>query len=208
MSLIVICSVSTQFERMYTPQSIWTGGAAMRYVLPAVLLCAVLAGRRIPEMVGGLPSAYLRTIPRVALFLFAALAVFLGDWRQEITKYPRGWVENGPASAVVRWLEKHDLYQGVGEYSSANLITALSGDKVQVRSVIPFGGRLRPYVWVENRRWHVLVPRFAIWEEPNQTGVAAGGVRATYFVCQIVVVATYHVAVLGTRTRGLPSRCE
>ena len=208
MSLIVICSVSTQFGRSYTQLSLWTGGAAMRYVLPAVLLCAIMAGRQIPEMIGGLQSASLRTVTRASLLLFAGLAVFAGDWRQEVTKYPRGWVENGPASEVVRWLEKHHLYQGVGEYSSANLINAISEDKVQIRSVIPFGSRLRPYVWVENRHWHVPTPRFAIWQEPNQTGVSAAGVRATYVVCQIVVVASYHVAVLGTRTRGLPLRCE
>ena len=207
-SLLAICTLSTQFGMEYTPQSMWDGGAAIRYVLPAVLISSLLASRLIPKKLNDARNHWARTLTRGALLFFAALAIFAGDWRGDAIETPSGWIENSRAAEAAQWLEKHRLYQGVGEYWSANLITALAGDRVRVRSVVPSRGRLRPYVWVADRRWYRLTPQFVIWQEPNHTGVVTAEVRATYFVCRTVMFATYHVAVLGTQVGDLTSRCS
>jgi hypothetical protein len=90
------------------------------------------------------------------------------------------------------------LFQGVGEYWSANLITAMSGNAVRVGSVVPGGARLVPYIWVQDRHFYRERPQFAVWQEPNETGVTEKLVRSTWHVCRLDRVHGYWIATLRT----------
>lgn len=139
---------------------------------------------------------------------FATLTVVAGDWRGAVVEPPKGWLENSSPAEVARWLENRRLQQGAGDYWSANLITAISGDRVRVRSVASFRQRLIPYNWVEDVHATNRQAQFMVWREPNPIGVVTAQVRASYSVCRIVLVAGYHVAVLDTHAQGRPSQCR
>ena len=82
----------------------------------------------------------------------------------------------------------------------------MSGNEVTVRSVVPEGGALVPYIWVEDRRFYASPPLFVIWREPNQTDVTEALVRASYHVCSLDLVAGYRIAVL--KGRAKPASCS
>jgi len=99
-----------------------------------------------------------------------SMMVVAGRWRKGKKKEEKReqMIANNPPEAAARWLEQHGLVEGVGEYWSSNLVSAMSGDAVQVRSVAPLAGRLVPYVWVEDRRWFAQAPQFVIWQDDKQ----------------------------------------
>jgi hypothetical protein len=134
----------------------------------------------------------------------AGLGVVATSWSSSAAAHRR-WINDNPALTTVRWLERHGLLQGVGEYWSANLLTAMSGNAIIVRSVVPYERKVVAYIWVEDRRPYGQPPQFAIWQEPNQTGVTEALVRATYRVCSRENIAGYRIALL---SRGANSmRC-
>ncbi len=206
LTLFAACGLSAQFSRGITSLTLWTGGPPMRFVVPAVLFGTVLAARQIPDLLSEMRSLPARTVARGALVLLAALTLFGGDWLSAVEARPR-WIDVNPPTLAGHWLEQHELLQGVGEYWSANLVTAMSGARVQVRTVVPLAGKLVPYVWVEDRRWYGQVPQFVIWQDANKTGVTFSAVRETYSVCQVVSVAGYRIGVLAPRGSPHISRC-
>lgn len=189
------CAVSAQFAKGISAGTIWTGGPPMRFLVPVFLFGAVLAARQIPAMLARLPAAPLYQAAAILLTLFAAATVFTGGWLSNTDVQPC-WIADNPSAAASRWLRAHALTQGVGEYWSANLVTAMSANGVQVRSVVPQGGTLIPYVWVEDARFYAHAPQFMIWQDANQTGVTLGQVRATYTVGKVESVAGYRIALL------------
>ncbi len=196
LSLLAACAFSAQFGKGITPQTLWTDGPPMRYLVPAVLFGAVLAGRQVPELFAALPTLRMRNAAFGGLGLLAALGVIADGWLpRDVEAQPR-WIANNPPEAAALWLEQHGLVEGVGEYWSSNLVTAMSGDAVQVRSVVPLAGRLVPYVWVEDGRWFAQPPQFVIWQDNNKTGLTSDDVRATYAICEMDFVAGYRIAVL------------
>jgi hypothetical protein len=191
---LAACILSSQFAKGITPQNLWTGGPPMRYLMPAYLFAAVLAGRQAPAILSAMPGRWARTgIAACAAILIIGEYWFAGLDRQPV------WIANNPPATAARWLQQHGLYQGVGEYWSANLVTALSGDTIRVRSVIPDSGRLVPYVWVEDARSYAEAPQFIIWQDNNKTNLTANEVRATYMVNRIVTVAGYRIALLDSK---------
>jgi hypothetical protein len=202
---LVACALSAQFAKGITSQNLWIGGPPMRFLVPAYLFGAVLAGRHIPGALSALRVDRVRSGAITLLGMFAAVAVFVGGWLSEIASLPR-WIDDNPPTAAARWLRAHDLTQGVGEYWSANLVTAMSGDAVQVRSVVPADGKLIPYIWVEDGRWYARAPQFVIWEDHNKTGMSSGEVRVSYAVCRVEFVAGYRIAVLAQASG--PGGCE
>ncbi len=200
---ILACATSAQFAKGITSQILWTGGPPMRFLVPAWLFAAVLAGRQVPDILSALRSAWIRNAACITLVLLAATAMLGDDWLSRLAARPL-WIANNPPAAVARWLRQHHLFQGVGEYWSANLVTAMSGNAVQVRSVVPDSGHLAAYIWVEDARWYAQAPQFVIWQDNNKTGVTPQAVRATYPVDRIVTVADYRVALLSARGRRSP----
>ncbi|HEY3777869.1 MAG TPA: hypothetical protein VGL35_07410 [Rhizomicrobium sp.] len=194
LTVLPACAASAQFGKGIVAHDLWGGGPPMRYLMPVYLFAAVLTARQIPDMLAFWP-ARARHIASCALLLLAALNLVAGGRLSGVEAQPR-WIADNQADTAARWLERHGLSQGIGEYWSANLVTALSGDRVQVRSVVQDKGRLIPYIWVEDARWYTRAPQFVLWQEPNKTGVTAAAVRATYPVCGITLVAGFRVALL------------
>jgi len=193
-TVLAACVLSSQFAKGITPQNLWTGGPPMRYLVPIYLFAAVLAGRQAPGILSAMPGRWART----GITACAAILVIGDYWIAGLDRQPV-WAANNPPAAAARWLKQHGLSEGVGEYWSANLVTAISGDSIRVRSVIPDSGRLVPYVWVEDARSYARVPQFVIWQDNNKTNLVADEVHATYRVDRIVTVADYRIALLDSR---------
>ena len=199
-AVLVACAVSWQFGKGIAAETMWTGGPPMRYAMPAFLFASLLAASELPNVFAGIRSAALRSAACMALTCLAVLAVVAG----EIGPMPPRGQANAPAANVARWLEASGLKQGVGEYWAANLVTALSGEAVEVRSVVPDDGRLVPYVWSSDAAWYRQPPQFAIWQDRNLTGVTYDSVRATYTIGHVARVGDYRIAIIRypTNSRG------
>ncbi len=206
LTVLAACALSAQFGKGITREALWMGGPPMRYAMPAALFGAVLGARLIPEMLSAMRGPRSRNVARGVLMLFAVLTVFASG-SSTMEAAPR-WIRNNPPAMAARWLERERLSEGVGEYWSANLVTAMSGDTVRVRSVVPLAGRLVDYVLAANRNWYVRPPQFVIWQDENRTGVTFADVRATYVICRVASVAGYRIAVLATLDREHAPGCD
>lgn len=193
LSVLAACAASAQFGKGIAPSALWTGGPPMRYAMPAVLFASVLAGRRLPSAIDRLKSARVRITARTTLMVLATATV--GTGVIDIPAGPR-WISDNPPLQVAQWLKARGLTQGVGEYWSANLVTAMSGEAVRVRSVVARAGILAPYVWSSDADWYRQPPQFVIWQDRNLTGLTGGDVHATYAICRTAFVAGYDVALL------------
>jgi len=101
----------------------------LRYLLPAVLFAAVLAGRHLGHLVAALGDSQPR---RLVLGAGAALslAFFL-----DATLYLDHPPPSPPAVALSSFLRAHDLRVGLGDYWSSSLVTVESDGDVVVRPV-------------------------------------------------------------------------
>lgn len=202
LAVLVASALSAQFGKGITSQNIWAGGPPMRYLVPAYLFAAVLAGRQAPALLSAVRVGWVQS----ALAAGTAIVAFGGFWLSRLDQQ-QILIANNPPSIAASWLERHALVEGVGEYWSANLVTAISGDAIRVRSVVPDSGGLVPYVWVEDARWYAQSPQFVIWQDNNKTGITWNEVRTSYSICRAAFVAGYHIAVLtGQRDCGAAAR--
>jgi hypothetical protein len=193
---LAVCVPSAQFAKGVKTETMWHGGSPMRFLVPTVLFATVVACRQIPGALDSVANASLRLVLRSTIVGLAALALLTGVLQSLSAAARPYWIDQNPAITAARWLEQHGFSQGVGEYWSANLLTAMSGNTITVRSVAPEDGRLAPYFWVEARGFYARPPQFAVWQEPNQTGVTASILRATWPVCTTKTVAGYRIALL------------
>jgi len=194
--LSIACILSAKFARPITFATIWSGSDSERYVVPAVFFSVALAGRRLPPLVASLSNNLARHAARVLLVVLALLSAAAGDWPSRLTEAQPRWIENNSAREVGQWLVRHGLRQGVGEYWSTNLINAMSGDTVAIRSVSPFHGKLFPYLWETDRRAYDQVPEFVIWQEPNQARMTYKDVVASYPVSARITLSDYFIAIV------------
>jgi hypothetical protein len=194
---LAACVLSAQFAKGITPENLWIGGSPMRFLVPAFLFAVVLTGRQAPEMLSALSNSFIRDGVRGSLMLLAATITIGGYWLARLDAQPL-WIADNPPAEAAGWLSQHSLSQGVGEYWSANLITAMSGNAVEVRSILPSSGRLVPYIWVEDARSYAQAPQFVIWQDNNKSNVTADEVKATYKIRQIATVANYRIALLSS----------
>jgi hypothetical protein len=193
---LVVCAPSAQFAKGVKAETMWHGGSPMRSLVPTVLFATVLACRQIAGVIDSVANARTRFAVRSTVVGLAGLALLNGVLQSLSGAARPSWIDRNPAITAARWLEQRGFSQGVGEYWSANLLTAMSGNMITVRSIVPEDGRLVPYVWVEDRAFYAKSPEFAVWQEPNQTGVTEAIVRATWPVCTIRTVAGYRIALL------------
>lgn len=198
---LIACALSAQFAKGIPVHAIWLGGPPMRFLMPAVLFATVLAGRQTPAIISAWRSEPMRRTATAFVIACGALMLVTGAWLSGTLSQPR-WILDNPPAAAAQWLEMRGLSQGAGEYWSANLLTAMSGNRVQVRSVIPVDGRLVPYVWVEDAHSYVKAPQFMIWQNTNKTHVTLAQVRASFPVCRVEAVAEFRVAMLDPACRS------
>lgn len=194
---LVVCIPSAQFAKGVKPELIWQAGAPMRFVLPAVLFASIVACRRLASGFYSWPNVRMRVRFRNALLALAGLVFFTGTMQFFFSGATTQRSNKNPG-VVADWLARHRLFEGAGEYWSANLLTAMSGNSIGVRSMVPDDRGLVPYVWVEAQDAYARPPQFAVWQEPNQTGWTEAAVRATWPVCAIASVAGYRIALLQT----------
>lgn len=194
LTALASCALSIQFGKGIAQGALWTGGPTMRYAMPAALFASVLGARVVPEMLSVPRGPQVRNFVR-SLFTFIVVVTVIANGSITMATAPR-WTQNSSPEIAARWLEQNRLSEGVGEYWSSNLVTAMSGDSVSVRSVVPYQGRLVDYVLAADRSWYARPPQFAIWQDNNQTNMTFAEVRATYVICQLAFVAGYRIAVL------------
>jgi len=170
--------------------------------MPAVLFTSVLAARRIPDMLSAL------RVPQTLRTRCASDRSCRDRRCQRVNRMAAAplWIADNPPAVAARWLERNVLTNGVGEYWSSNLITAMSGDTVGVRSVVPRAGRLVPYVLAGGPKWFARPPRFVIWQDGNLTGLTLDHVRATYAICRLESVAGCRIAVVADRVHACGGR--
>lgn len=195
--VLAACCMSAQYNGEIAPGTEWSGGAAIRYLVPVPLLAAVLAMRQVPELIARLQQRP-RLVAQGAL-LFLALPLLLGgEWFVGDFSERPDWISSSPPSTVVRWLEMRRLSHGVGEYWSGSLISALSSDTIRVAPVAPAAGILQPSIVATSSRWYAQAPQFVIWQDANQAGISLENVRATYGgrIRQVALVGGYRIALL------------
>lgn len=119
-----------------------------RYLLPALVYGAVLAGRRL----GGAA----RRVPRRAVPILAAvLVVVTGVYGWASIRALHRPADEDPAVALVRWLDDNGLKAGFGQYWSASIVTVTSRDKITVRPVeAKEDGLLRPKPYYTSADWY------------------------------------------------------
>jgi len=126
-----------------------------RYIAPSVILGSVLAGRLMTRLASRLVDRR-EDLPRAfslgAAGLFAAVVIVLGiGAAYELT--PRA--SETEYQAVGSFLESHHLYEGVGDYWSASIVTVDSNDAVKVRGVTEApNGKLVRYDRESTSAWY------------------------------------------------------
>lgn len=173
-------AVSATFNVALVP-SVLDGGAAVRYLTPAILFGGLLVALELPTLMKQAPNRKAR-IGYIALStggVIATTSVFLmhGVWRW----HDRPAVTQSSSAVVGKWLFENGLTRGVGPYWNASIITAVSGQRVLVRAVINQNGHLIPFNWLSNSKWYnKRKPQFVIYVKNNQFGVNSKTIKETY----------------------------
>lgn len=120
-----------------------------RYLTPAVIFGAVLAGRLVGRVAGRVPGRWFLRIGTVAGLLTA------GSFAAGIVLDGAGAQPNRPYVGLGHFLESHGLDEGLGDYWSASIVTVVTDGKVSVRPVIANArGRLVPYGRQSTSDWY------------------------------------------------------
>jgi hypothetical protein len=176
--------------------------AFVRYLTPVVMFGAILAGRMIGRLVESLRRVSLRragaAIGGAVVAAYAATSgVVAGQPAQPVTGVD-----------LARFLDAHDLRDGVGSYWVASITTVASGGKVAVRPVIgDDGGTIVRYDlqssadWYAGHAFQFLVYDQALpWKGVNAATAVAnfGPVARTYAVGTLRVLVWSHPISVGS----------
>jgi hypothetical protein len=144
---------------------------------------AALAGRLLAER--------LKAAKLVPPLLVVVLLGYLAGLALEISQ-PAAAAQN---QQLISWLEARHLHTGLSGYWESNIVTLTSGDRVQIRQVLPAGGRLVSSAFESKPGWYdpgrntanfvVLSPGMARYPgfSPEQAVLATFGKPArTYHV--------------------------
>ncbi len=112
-----------------------------REFAPVLPFSAALAGRLLAER---LKAAKLMPI------LLLVLLGYLAGLGQEISQPPAA-AQN---QQLISWLVARHLHTGLSGYWESNIVTLTSGDRVQIRQVIPAGGRLVSSTFESKPGWY------------------------------------------------------
>ncbi|MHB1987096.1 MAG: hypothetical protein ACYCSF_03800 [Acidimicrobiales bacterium] len=125
-------------------------GAFGRYLTPAVIFGAILAGRLVGKIAG---RAHRRW--HASLLASLALAVAVG-YVASFVSTVRVPTPVQPAAKLASYLAAHHLTRGFGDYWSSSIVTVESSDAVVVRPVIASSGdhRLVRYMRQTSSTWY------------------------------------------------------
>lgn len=195
---LVSALTSREFASALVP-TVWNGGAAIRYLTPTILFGGILAALEFPGALGRVRTPEWRLVWHAVCGLGVVAVVAMFAVLGFVERNQRAAVAEEPGRIAGKWLLQRGLTHGVGDYWEGLLITALTGEHVQVRAVLAQNGRLEPLFWITKRAWYQNQPppQFVIYAPGNQFGVNAQTITATYGRPKaIVAVAGYDVALL------------
>ncbi|HTX00795.1 MAG TPA: hypothetical protein VMD59_18585 [Acidimicrobiales bacterium] len=173
-----------------------------KYLTPAVLLGAVLAGRCAGRLADALTARSAAPAGRrsvAGMLLAAGTAAVVATFAGEVGVELSGPVAAQPARQLSSFLAAHHLARGVGDYWSSTIVTVESSGVVAVRPVTPApNGTLRryerqsPQSWYAGQHFDFFVYNLAKpWRNVNaKTAEATWGAPARTYA-----VGTYRVLV-------------
>jgi len=165
-----------------------------RYLTAAVIFGAILAGRLVARVVAALgPGALRRVLLGAGVVVIACFAAGTG----ETLSQPVG---ASPPVLLAEYLSNHHLTLGLGDYWSASIVTAQSGERVTVRPVTAPQGRVVEYernserAWYGDTRFQFLVfnSAFPFGGVDIESSIAAFGPTATRTYVDGYIVLTWH----------------
>ena len=112
-----------------------------REIAAVLPFSAALAGRLLP---GRLQAAKLMPL------LLVVLLGYLAGLAHEISQPPVA-AQN---QQLTSWLEARHLHTGLSGYWESNVVTLTSGDRIQIRQVKPYDGRLVPSTYESKADWY------------------------------------------------------
>jgi hypothetical protein len=185
-TLAIQCIFSDQFSFDLTAD-IFHGGRGRVYIMPIVIMGAILIARAIPVAAPQQPMRRLQIAAQSALVAISAGALMAHVTRSLTMLSSPAWVKANPYLDAGRWLEANGLTQGVGGYFDSSIIRALTKGRVSVNAVSAEpGGRLEPFVFDTDAHFYRggETPMFAIWRTGDDPfdwyRVNADTVKATY----------------------------
>ena len=152
-----------------------------RYLLPAMVFAAILAGRFASRVVGdvfdgvGARRAGLRAERGMRTVAVAVALVLLAGYGAETVASTRTTNPPNPAIALAAWLSAEHLTDGWGGYWDATVTTVASDEHVRVRPVIAVGGRLHAFGDLASDTWFSarsgrLPARFLVYQPRSPWG--------------------------------------
>jgi hypothetical protein len=185
-TLTLQCIFSDQFSFDLTAD-IFHGGRGRVYIMPIVIMGAILIARAIPVAAPQQPMRRLQIAAQSALVAISAGALMAHVTRSLTMLSSPAWVKANPYLDAGRWLEANGLTQGVGGYFDSSIIRALTKGRVSVNAVSAEpGGRLEPFVFDTDAHFYRggETPMFVIWRTGDDPfdwyRVNADTVKATY----------------------------
>jgi hypothetical protein len=133
----------------------------VRYLAPATIFGAILAGRIGVTSAGCFPHFYAGV---------AALAVVYG------ALFAKGLLSPpapNPFIELAGWLEKKHLEYGYGTFWTSSITTVSSENRVKVRSLETNQSHLEPRRWMSDQEWYLGTPaRFFVFYTDNESWFA------------------------------------
>lgn len=170
---------------VFVALSFVTGSSFGRYLTSAIVCGAVLAGRTVSRLCEEFPS----TLPVAGILLAVILAGNAATYvtTATATPPPQG------ALSLVRYLERHHLDHGLGDYWSAAITTLESDGRIVIRPVITLHGTLDlvRYLHESTSTWYRRPFSFLVYNASSPWG----GVGAKSAVHSFGAPA--HVATVG-----------
>ena len=161
-----------------------------RYLTPALVYAAILAGHLLGRLVERLRG---RVVPAVAS---AACLVVVAGYG---ATFARTLVAAPPAEGAARlaaYLERHHLDRGVGAYWSSSIVTVESSGRVALRPVVALsGGRLARYPRNSEASWYGGGFQFLVFQPSAPWGGvdAASAARSFGAPRRVVRIGSYEV---------------
>ena len=134
-----------------------TQGSQSRYVVPAFICGAILAGRRCGAALAPGPADRRARLGYAALGLGAVISI--PAFLLHLVLPPA--VQ--PEVPVARWLLEHRLSHGYGAYWDASIMTVETDGRLAVRPVVAEQGRLTRWLELSSAAWYTTAPEFVVF---------------------------------------------
>jgi hypothetical protein len=126
-----------------------------RYLAPAVIFGAVLAGRLVGRLAAATAVGVPRTFAGVGVAARGIGVAVTGAVAAAFCLTLTAGAAPSAVPALISVLEAHGLHRGIGDYWSASITTVVSDGETTVRPVVTDGaGRIVPFDWQSSAAWY------------------------------------------------------